>query len=297
MKENGLQRMGDRRRKIGWSIVRFLGVSLSAAIMAVNIKTFVRTGGLFPGGVTGMTLLLQQILQTFLHVDVPYSVINLTLNAVPVYIGFHYIGKNFTLLSLCQIVLCSVLTDLIPGFALTEDMLLIAVFGGLINGFAISICLWVDATSGGTDFLAIYLSNKLGVDSFNYILGLNAVILSFAGMIFGWDRALYSIFFQYASTTVLHLLYKKYQQGTLFIVTNLAPEVTKAISNISHHGATVLAGRGSYENEERSMVYSVVSEQEAAAVIAAVREVDPQAFINLIRTQQLSGRFYQKPHD
>ena len=67
----------------------------------------------------------------------------------------------------------------------------------------------MNATTGGTDFIAIYLSDKKGVDSFNIVLGLNAVILAAAGILFGWDKALYSIIFQYASTQVLHVLYKK----------------------------------------------------------------------------------------
>lgn len=118
-----------------------------------------------------------------------------------------------------MIILNSIFTDLIPSYILTEDILLISIFGGIINGLAIGICLNAGATSGGTDFISIFLSEKRGIDSFNIILGFNAVIICVAGFIFGWEKALYSIIFQYASTTVLHLLYKKFQQSTFFIVT------------------------------------------------------------------------------
>ena len=153
----------------------------------------------------------------------------------------------------------------------------------------------MNATTGGTDFIAIYLSDKKGVDSFNIVLGLNALILIAAGILFGWDKALYSIIFQYASTQVLHVLYKKYQQKTLFVVTNHPQEVSDAISEECNHGATILEGEGSYGHCERYVVYSVVSSAESEKVIKAVRETDPQAFINAIRTEQVSGRFYQKP--
>ena len=66
--------------------------------MALNIKTFVRTGGLYPGGATGLTILIQRIALQYFSLQLPYSVINLLLNAFPVYIGFRYIGKKFTLL-------------------------------------------------------------------------------------------------------------------------------------------------------------------------------------------------------
>jgi uncharacterized membrane-anchored protein YitT (DUF2179 family) len=96
---------------------------------------------------------------------------------------------------------------------------------------------------------------------------------------------------------MLHVLYKKYQQETLFIVTNRPEEVCEAVFRVSHHGATVLEGEGSYEHCERNVVYSVVSGAESKKVIRAVKEADGKAFINAVKTQQLSGRFYQKPAD
>lgn len=276
---------------------RLLIVCLASVLMAINIKSFVRTGGLYPGGATGLTILLQRIGLLLFQVEIPYTIVNVLLNAFPVYIGFRFIGKKFTMYSCFMILLTSVLTDIIPGVVITYDILLISVFGGIINGLVISMCLMMNATTGGTDFIAIYLSDKKGVDSFHIVLGLNVVILGIAGILFGWDKALYSIIFQYVSTQVLHMLYKKYQQQTLIIITNKAKEVCTAIFEVSHHGATVLEGKGSYEHQERKMVYSVVSSAEAKKVIHAVKEADNAAFVNAIRTEQLYGRFYQKPVD
>ena len=276
---------------------RICVICLASLLLAVNTKTFVRTGDLFPGGVMGITLLLQHIAETFFEVEIPYTVVNLLLNAIPIYIGFRFIGKKFTLYSCLMIVLSSILTDIIPAYVVTYDILLISIFGGIISGTAVSMCLLMNATSGGTDFIAIYLSDKKGVDSFNVILGVNMVILAVAGVLFGWDRALYSIIFQYASTQTLHVLYRKYQQATLFIVTNKAKEVCNAIYKISQHGATVMESQGSYEGQERSMVYSVVSSAESKRVVEFVKRVDPDAFINVVRTEQLQGKFYHKPEE
>ena len=239
--------------------------------------------------------MIQSIFERFLDIAIPYTLVNLLLNLVPVYIGFRFIGKKFTLYSCLMIVLTSILTDVIPQSAITYDILLISVFGGIINGFVISICLIMNATTGGTDFISIYLSEKKGVDSWNFILAFNVVIIMVAGMLFGMDKALYSIIFQYASTQTLHMLYKRYQKQTLFIVTNQANEVCKAINNVSMHGATVLSGEGSYEHQARKVVYSVVSKEESKRVIRAVKEADPAAFVNALRTEELSGRFYQRP--
>ena len=285
------------KQKIKSEGIRILTICVASLVMATNIKTFVQTGGMIPGGATGLTLLIQRSMQTFLQLYIPYTVINVILNAIPVYIGFRYIGKKFTLYSCLMIFLTGIFTDLIPATPVTYDILLISIFGGIINGFAISLCLRVDATSGGTDFIAIFFSQKTGRDSFNLILGINTVIIALGGLIFGWDIALYSIIYQYASTQVLHLLYKNYQQQTLFIVTNKAAAVCEAISNISHHGATIMKGEGSYEGHERSVVYSVVSSYECQKVISAIKKVDEKAFINAIKTEEIQGSFYHKPKD
>jgi uncharacterized membrane-anchored protein YitT (DUF2179 family) len=274
---------------------RIIVICIAALIMALNIKTFVRTGGLYPGGATGLTILIQRIFEQFFDLEIPYTLINLLLNSIPIYIGFKYIGKKFTLYSCLMIVLTSVLTDIIPAHVITYNTLLISIFGGMINGFVISLCLSMDATTGGTDFISIYFSEKTGMDSWNLVLGINIVILSAAGIMFGWDRALYSIIFQYASTQVLHEMYRRYQKQTIFIVTNRAQEVCKAISAVSNHGATILDGEGSYEHKERSLVYSVVSREEGKKVLDAVKSTDPAAFVNVIKTEELSGHFYQRP--
>ena len=272
-------------------------ICIAATLMATNIKTFVRTGGLYPGGATGLTVLIQRAAEMFFQITIPYTVVNLILNALPIYIGFRFVGKKFTMYSCLMIFLTNILTDLIPGYVITYDTLLISIFGGIINGFVISLCLMVNTSTGGTDFLSIYMSQKKGMDSFNFVLGINVVILSLAGILFGWDKALYSIIFQFTSTQILHTLYKKYQQQTLFVVTNKPQEVCDAIYEVSHHGATIIQGEGSYEHCERFMIYSVVSSAESKKVVNKVREIDPKAFVNVMKTEQLSGRFYQAPND
>ncbi len=280
------------RKNMVWRVILISGASF---LMAININTFVHTGGLIPGGATGLTLLIQQVASQFFGIRLPYTLINLCINAIPVYIGFRFIGKRFTLLSCWVIFLTGVFADILPYHIITQDILLISVFGGLINGFAISICLLMDATTGGTDFVSIYISDKRGSDSFLLILGLNGVILTAAGLLFDWNKALYSIIFQMVSTMVIRALYHKYQQATLFIVTNKPREVCEAISRISHHGATVLEGEGSFEHCERNVVYSVVSGGEAGRVISAVHKEDPDAFANVLKTERVIGRFYQRP--
>ena len=276
---------------------RILSVLLASVLMALNIKSFVRAAELFPGGVTGLTVLIQSLAEKYMGILLPYTPINLLLNAFPVYIGFRYIGKKFTMLSLVMILLSGFLTDLIPGQVITYDTLLIAIFGGLINGTVISLCLTADATSGGTDFIAIYLSQKRGVETWNLVLGFNVVLLSVAGYFFGWEQALYSIIFQFVSTQTLHALYRSYQKQTLFVVTKNADKICDVIYKTCRHGATISNVEGSYSHDSYQMVYSVISGEDVKPALQAVRAADPEAFVNSIHSTEIRGHFYMKPKD
>ena len=278
--------------------LRRTGMVVAAAIiMAVNLKTFVRAGGLIPGGFTGLTRLLQEIGVMLWGVEPPYTVINVTLNAIPVFIRFKFIGKKFTGYSCLMILVSSIATDLFPGFAVTTDTLLVAVFGGLFNAVAIAVCLMAGASSGGTDFIAIFLSEKWDMDSWNYVFAFNVIILGVAGALFSWEKALYSIIFQFTSTQVLHSLHRRYQKQTLLIITRKPQEVYETIRELTNHDATLIKGEGCYMKKECNILYSVVGRDEVRRVLKHVRETDPEAFVNMIRTDSLSGRFYQRPND
>ena len=276
---------------------RILIVLIASALMAFNIKSFVHAGDLFPGGVTGLTVLIQRLAEKFFGLKLPYSPINLLLNAFPVYIGFRFVGKKFTLLSLLMIIASSFLTDILPVYTITEDLLLISVFGGILSGIAISLCLYADATSGGTDFIAIYLSQKRGMETWNLVLGFNVIILCIAGYFFGWEESLYSIIFQFVSTQTLHSLYRSYQKQTLFIVTHKPEQVYKAIHDVCHHGATVWNAQGTFSQQPMTMVYSIVSGADVKPALQAIKSADPDAFVNSIHTTEIRGHFYMKPKD
>ncbi len=289
--------MNEKQSGWKWMTFRVIMVVIGTTIMAGNISSFVHYAGLIPGGFTGLSLLIQEVVRKFAGIEIPYSLINLPLNIVPVYIGIRFIGRNFTLLSCLSIFLSSFLIDVLPSFHITDDMLLLAVFGGIINGIGMTFCLRGRATSGGTDFISIFLSERFGVDGFSYILTCNAIVLVIAGALMGWDKALYSVVYQFVSTQTLHTLFRRYQRNTMYIITEKDQEIYELIRNETHHDATLFKGIGCYQGMERKMLYSVVSSDEIRRLMPKIRAVDPAAFVNVVKSERIWGRFYQKPND
>ena len=280
---------------------RTLLVLAGAVLLAFNIKTFVAAGGLIPGGFTGLSLLIQEICLRYGNFHIPFSVINYTLNAVPAFFCFRHIGRRFTLYSVLMIAVSSLLIDWMPSmfidFIQLHDTLLSAVFGGFLNAVAVGLCLHAEATSGGTDFIAIFISEKYQRDAWNFIFAGNCVILAAAGFLFSLDKALYSIIFQFATTVALGVIYKGYQQRTLLIITNSPDEIYRVILEKTNHGATSIEGFGYYEKKYRVLLYSVVTASQVKELIPAIRKIDPVAFINVLKTELINGRFFQRPKD
>ncbi len=293
--------MGTISERKPWqenAAVRVLVITLASLLYALNFKSFVAAGDLFPGGFTGLTRLIQRLAITYLEVELPFSPINLLFNAVPAIISFRLVGKKFTLYSCLSIVLTSFFTDLIPSIEITEDVLLVCIFGGMINGFALSLCLLVRVTSGGTDFIAIPLSERKNIDAWNYILCGNVVMLAVAGLLFGWDTALYSIIFQFTSTQIIRLMDPDGRRDTLLIVTKKSSvEAIGQLVESTHHSATILEGVGLYNGEPRAIVYTVLEDSRVRWFTHQVRQIDPTAFVNVLRTEKVVGKFYRRPRD
>ena len=280
-----------------YQVFRIFIVFFASILYAWNLRCFAKTAGLFPGGFSGVSLLLQEIGLTFFHIDIPYTFFNVALNIFPIYIGFRFLGKKFTWYSILTIFLSSIFVDLLPAYVFTQDVLLISVFGGLLNGFAICLCLNVGTTTGGTDFISIYLSSQKGIDAWNYILIGNVIMLVIAGALFGWSSALYSIIFQFCSTQVIQVLYKRYKKETLFIISDKSDEVYHAIREMTNHDATLFKGIGCYEGKEKTLIYSVINSEAKRELLPLIRSIDEHAFINVVKTEELDGRFHDIPHD
>ena len=269
-------------------------VTVSAICMAFNINTFVNAVGLYPGGFNGIALLVQRVGDSFWHVSLAFSLVSYPLNILALMVSFRDLGKRFIIYTCLSVGLCGLLTDIIPAFAVTSDVLLGSVFGVIINGVCISIAMLAGGSTGGLDILANVYGHRLNRDPWNITLAANCVILAAAGLLFGWDKALYSIIFQYASTQVIHLLYRKYQKATLFIISQQYEKIYQVIMEQTNHSATVLDGTGCYTNQEKKMIYSVVSGQEVKSLVRSIRRTDPAAFINIVKTTELDGRFIYK---
>ena len=270
-------------------------IAFSALVYAFGIESFVSSGNLFPGGFAGISRLVVMLIERQIGIVIPFGVIYWIMNFTVVLFIWNRIGHKFVLYSILWFSLSSLFSIIINVPIVTQDMLLIAVFGGLINGFAIGLALRSNASSGGTDFIAIDLSVRLKRPTWNYLLGLNAIVLMLAGLAFGWDKALYSIIFQYVSTQVVNTMHQRYKITRVQVITDHADKVCDAVFSTVRHGITRIEVEGAFKRQPHTMLLITVNNYQLPEVISCIRKADERAFMTLNAVERIIGNYYQKP--
>lgn len=177
-------------------VITFLAVLLSALLQTFVIESFVQTAGLLSGGFTGVAILIDRVAALF-GGAISTSVALVALNLPVAFLCYRSISPRFTLFSCLQVILTSLFLKILTFPAIFDDILLNAVFGGFLMGISVVLALKGNASTGGTDFIALYVSNKTGKSIWSYVFVFNACILCVFGFLFGWLYAGYFHLFQF----------------------------------------------------------------------------------------------------
>ncbi len=269
-------------------------VLLSSLIQAKAMRTFVNPINLLPAGFTGIATLLE-IITGKMGFEISMSVWILALNIPVALFCAKSIGKRFVIFSMAHVFLLSFFLTLIPVKPMFEDPLLNVCFGGTVFGLCGVLVFTGNASGGGTDFIALYVSNRIGKGIWQYVFVGNTIMICIFGMISGWESAGYTILFQFISTKTIETFYHRYKRVTLQITTTRPDEVVKAYIGGCMHGISVMDGHGGYSGKKMSLLHTVISAYETQDVVNLLKEADPQIIINIMPTQNFVGKFYQKP--
>ena len=278
-------------------ILMSAAVCLSAVLQAFSLTSFSVPAGIYPSGISGLSRLVSDILRDFLNINLPYFYLYMVINIALAVLVYSQIGKLFTIFSVVQTTLVSILASFIPSWNIFSDPMLVAIFGGLINGFGATFALTAGASTGGMDFLSIYYSNKFHRSMWSYVFIFNSVMIVIAGMLYSWEVAAYSIIFQYVSNQIISKRHKRYTHQAIIIVTKQPDAVIDSILNNVRHGITKIQATGAYQGDDQTMLYTVVNAFQTSEVVKYALEGDPKAFIETRNTLNVYGNYYQKPLD
>ena len=269
-------------------------VLVSSLLQTFVIQAFIRPAGLLSGGFTGLAILIDRVTSLFgFHISTSFGMV--LLNLPVAFICSKNISRRFTLFSLVHVFLTSMFLKLCNFPPVFEAGILNVVYGGVLSGFSTVLALRGNASTGGTDFIALYVSNKSGNSIWAYVFAGNVLLLCIFGVIFGWDYAGYSIIFQFVSTKVISTFHHRYERVTLQVTTEKGPNMAGEYVRAFRHGISCVDAVGGYSRKKMYLLHTVVSSYEVPDIITLFHDVDEQVIVNMFRTQQFFGRFYRAP--
>lgn len=270
-------------------------IALGALVQAVALRIFFIPADLASGGVSGIAQLIHHY--TNWPIGLMVFIGNLPLFAL----GWRFLGgRRFALRTGFSIVTYSFLTDALlwlpffPREGLTHDLVLNSLYGAVIAGLGYGLVYRGRGTSGGSDILARVLNHYRGISMTQSYMMTDTLVILAAGLIFGWDKALYAVITLYVSGLVVDAI----MEGggtvrTALIITSAPQEVAAQILTVLERGVTRLEGTGVYTGQERPVLYAVVTRAEVQLLKDIVHQADPQAFMVIGAAHEAMGEGFQ----
>lgn len=274
------------------SVIKYIGITGAVALMATSINIFLQPNGFAPGGVSGISIILNQASNGF----IPVWLSNLAMN-IPIFLGgMLVIGKSFGFKSLYGILSLSFFMWLIPNVRTTNDLLLASIYGGVILGLGVGIVFRAGGTTGGSDTLGLLLNKKfpsIGISKFMLMID-TAVVIGSGVVTRNIETPLYSLIVIYTCTRVIDLVLNGVGYAkAVHIISDEPEKIGKAILEDLNRGVTVLKGKGFYTGKDKEVLLCIIGRSQIVKLKNLVNDIDSRAFVMVTDANEVLGEGFK----
>lgn len=279
-----------KKKIIANRIRKYLFLSIGAILASIGLEIFLVPNNIIDGGINGISIISSFLTHFSLGIFI------LIFNLPFLILGYSQIGKTFVVSTLYAIIVLSLgVSFLHPVPGLTQDPLLAAVFGGIILGMGVGMVIRYGGSLDGTEIVAIVLSKKTAFSVGEIVMFFNLFILSSAGVVFGWDRAMYSLIAYFIAFKVIDLTIEGLDESkAVIIVSDRTEEIAEVLMARLGRGVTYLKGKGGYSGETKGVLYSVVTRLELSKLKSIIDEIDEEAFVTVQDVHEVMGGRFKK---
>jgi uncharacterized membrane-anchored protein YitT (DUF2179 family) len=275
------------------NLTRVLLVLLGSFINSIAINAFIIPHKLLSGGVTGIAIIIQYIS------NIPSGYLILALNIPKFLIGLKMVDRDFIIFSLIGMISLSAFLVLTKDIALklrVDDILLSAIYGGVVGGTGSGIVFRSRASQGGTDIIAVVLKKIFGINISTLSMAMNGFVVLIGLFINRVELALYTLISMYITSVVLNRVIEGFdRKKLLLIITSKEEEVSQAIMKELGRGVTYFFGEGAYTRENKKIIYCMITLNQMVRTKKIVEDIDPSAFISIIDASEVQGKGFKKP--
>lgn len=271
---------------------RGFALTAGALLAATGLELFLVPNNVMDGGIIGISIIMAHLTSW------PLGLLVLVLNLPFLYFGYKQIGRTFVLSTFYAVTaLAAFVTLLHPVRAVTGDLLLVTVFGGIVLGVGVGTILRFGGSLDGTEMVAVVLDRRIPFSVGEIIMFFNIFILGSGGFVFGWDRAMYSLIAYFIAYRTIDVVLEGLDEARAVMIISQAPqEISEAVRARLGRGVTHLYGKGGHSQDDIEVLYTVVSRIEFSKLRTIVERIDPDAFITVEQVHDvMGGRLRKKP--
>ena len=267
----------------------FFFLTIGSLILAVNLNIFLAPSNLAPGGVMGLAVIVNELTAW------PIGLLMLIFNIPLLVLGFYSLGRfNFLIHTLYVVVIYSFGTDLMAGWlpaeGISEDLLLNAIYGGVLGGIGTGLVFRGNGTSGGTGILARVIQFRTGMPVSQVYLFTDGAVVLAAAILFGWEIGLYSLITLFIWGVVVdYVLEGPSVVRTAFIITDKPHEVGQAVIKRLRLGVTSWSAQGMFTDSKHTLLFCTVSRADVNTLRRTIVSVDPESFVVIAHGHQAIG--------
>jgi len=271
------------------AVYKVVLMGIGSVLASIGLEIFLIPNNIIDGGITGISIMASYL------TNIPLGVFVFILNIPFLIIGYKQIGKTFAISTSFSIIGLSIGVSIlhpIPG--ITQDILLATIFGGIILGIGVGLIIRNGGSLDGTEIIAIILDKRSGFSIGEIVMFFNLFILGVAGLIFGWDRAMYSLIAYFIAFKTIDITVEGLDESkAVIIVSDKNKDISEALTDRLGRGVTLLHGEGAYKGDSTNVIYVVVSRLEIAKLKGIVNGFDENALVT-ITSVEASGKRYGK---
>lgn len=278
--------------RLGRAITDGLYYIVGSALYALAVDIFIAPNKISPGGLTGMATLIGHL------TPVPIGVAMLTMNLPLMFAALRSLGPDYTIRTAIATIIVSVMIDsfqiFVPPFH--GDIILAAIFGGVLSGVGIGLIYMRGGTTGGSELIARLVWRKMShVPVGRIILAVDALVVASAATVYrNFESSMYAIILIYVTSVLIDtLIYGRNKGKMLLIVTAKVREVVDDVLKTLHRGVTILKAAGGFSGSEKEVLLCAVRPSEVYLLRTLVYDHDPDAFIVVLSTDEVLGEGFR----
>lgn len=279
------------RKKKTWDYIRkYLFMFIGSIITAVGLEMFLVPNNIIDGGVVGISIMASYLSGQSIGLFL------VLFNLPFLYLGYKQIGKTFTISSIFSILSLAFWTNQFhPIEVVTHDLFLATIFGGILVGLGVGFIIRNGGSLDGTEIVAIILDRRSGFSVGEIVMFINLFILSSAGLVFSWDKAMYSLVAYFIIAKMMDTVIDGIDESKgVMIVSNEPDEIADSLMARLGRGVTILHGEGGYSGDAKKVLYCVITRLEVDKLKAIVTEKDESAFVTITEVHDIMGGRFKK---